>query len=210
MKKIMFNDKFGLTDTVLYGEKTITISPCKYNRPDESYDIVFPIFEPKDYDNDGNIISKLDHAFGWRNKEGDFVGWNIPKYKIGEVVAVAQSYADCGNMPDCEFDEEGYPIMPDQIRITDVRISQLQNISDEDCLKSGIIENIYKIPTKAEQYIINYYPCKYDKECAQEVGWGITYNTPKGAFSVLIDKVYGEGTWASNPYVFVYEFELTK
>ena len=30
------------------------------------------------------------------------------------------------------------------------------------------------------------------------------------AFATLIDKVSGKETWASNPWVFVYEFELAK
>lgn len=30
------------------------------------------------------------------------------------------------------------------------------------------------------------------------------------AFAALIDKVSGRGTWASNPWVVVYEFELMK
>lgn len=30
---------------------------------------------------------------------------------------------------------------------------------------------------------------------------------PKGTSS-LIDRISGKGTWASNPYVFVYDFEL--
>lgn len=34
--------------------------------------------------------------------------------------------------------------------------------------------------------------------------------SPREAFSVLIDKVSGKGTWATNPWVFVYEFELVK
>lgn len=34
------------------------------------------------------------------------------------------------------------------------------------------------------------------------------YNTPRDAFSALIDKVSGKGTWESNPYVWVYEFKL--
>lgn len=32
----------------------------------------------------------------------------------------------------------------------------------------------------------------------------------KDKLDVIIDKVSGEGTWDSNPYVFVYEFELLK
>lgn len=38
----------------------------------------------------------------------------------------------------------------------------------------------------------------------KEFGW------PEKAFAYLIDKVSGKGTWESNPYVFVYDFELIK
>lgn len=33
---------------------------------------------------------------------------------------------------------------------------------------------------------------------------------PREAFASLIDKVSGKGTWDSNPWVFVSEFELVK
>lgn len=34
------------------------------------------------------------------------------------------------------------------------------------------------------------------------------YDTPREAYAALIDKVNGKGTWASNPMVYVYDFEL--
>lgn len=211
MTKIMFNNKYGLTQAVLDGRKTMTRRACKYDRPNETYDIVFPVFEPNDYDNDGNIVSPLNYAFGWKNDKGDFTGWNIPKYKVGEVVAIAQSYSDCGNMPDYELDEDGYPIMPKRsgffnkmfvradlmphhIRITDIKIERLQNISDEDCFKEGIFK------WDAGQKDIPFYS-SHNADIPD-------YNDSRDAFAELIDKVSGKGTWASNPYVFVYEFEL--
>lgn len=201
----MFNDKYGLTQAVLEGRKTMTRRVCKYDRPNETYDIVFPVFEPNDYDNDGNIVSPLNYAFGWRNDKGDFTGWNIPKYKVGEVVAIAQSYGDCGNMPDYELDEDGYPIMPKRsgffnkmfvradlmphhIRITNVKTERLQAISDIDCMAEGI----------------NYYEQEGFSWCTT----GNLFNTPREAFAALIDKVSGKGVFQSNPYVFVYKFEL--
>lgn len=207
----MFNDKYSLTQAVLDGRKTMTRRVCKYDRPNETYDIVFPVFEPNDYDNDGNIVSPLNYAFGWKNDKGDFTGWNIPKYKVGEVVAIAQSYSDCGNMPDYELDEDGYPIMPKRsgffnkmfvradlmshhIRITDIKIERLQNISDEDCFKEGIFK------WDAGQKDIPFYSF-HNADIPD-------YNDSRDAFAELIDKVSGKGTWASNPYVFVYEFEL--
>ncbi len=211
MKKIFFSDKYSLTQAVLDGRKTMTRRVCKYDRPNETYDIVFPVFEPNDYDNDGNIVSPLNYAFGWKNDKGDFTGWNIPKYKVGEVVAIAQSYSDCGNMPDYELGEDGYPIMPKRsgffnkmfvradlmphhIRITDIKIERLQNISDEDCFKEGI----FKWDTGQKD--IPFYSF-HNADIPD-------YNDSRDAFAELIDKVSGKGTWASNPYAFVYEFEL--
>ena len=213
MKKIMFNDKYSLTQAVLDGRKTMTRRVCKYDRPNETYDIVFPVFEPNDYDNDGNIVSPLNYAFGWKNDKGDFTGWNIPKYKVGEVVAIAQNYSDCGNMPDYELDEDGYPIMPKRsgffnkmfvradlmphhIRITDIKVERLQDISDEDCLKEGIFK------WDAGQKDIPFYSF-HNADIPD-------YNDPRDAFAELIDKVSGKGTWESNPYVWAYEFELMK
>lgn len=218
MKKIMFNDKYSLTQAVLDGRKAMTRRVCKYDRPNETYDIVFPVFEPNDYDNDGNIVSPLNYAFGWKNDKGDFTGWNIPKYKVGEVVAIAQSYKNAGFRPDQVLyrsipEIDGYVketaccqkgwnnkmfvapnLMPHQIRITDIKIERLQNISDEDCFKEGIFK------WDAGQKDIPFYSF-HNADIPD-------YNDPRDAFAELIDKVSSKGTWESNPYVFVYEFEL--
>lgn len=36
-----------------------------------------------------------------------------------------------------------------------------------------------------------------------------SFRTPQEAYASIIDRISGKGTWASNPYVFVYEFKLT-
>lgn len=215
MKKIFFSDKYSLTQAVLDGRKTMTRRVCKYDRPNETYDIVFPVFEPNDYDNDGNIVSPLNYAFGWKNDKGDFTGWNIPKYKVGEVVAIAQSYESLGMNPEIALnDRDGIgfytktkfapgwknkmfvraDLMPHHIRITNIKIERLQNISDEDCFKEGIFK------WDAGQKDIPFYSF-HNADIPD-------YNDPRDAFAELIDKVSGKGTWESNPYVFVYEFEL--
>lgn len=219
MKKIFFSDKYSLTQAVLDGRKTMTRRVCKYDRPNETYDIVFPVFESNDYDNDGNIVSPLNYAFGWKNDKGDFTGWNIPKYKVSEVVAVAQRYKDVVEKRDeaqetlllykigekyLTMEEMGAgwsntmftkaDLMPHHIRITDIKIERLQNISDEDCFKEGIFK------WDAGQKDIPFYSF-HNADIPD-------YNNPRDAFAELIDKVSGKGTWASNPYVFVYEFEL--
>lgn len=210
MQKIMFNDQYELTKAVLEGRKTQTRIICKYSRPNESYDIVFPIFEPKDYDNKGNNTSALNYAFGWRNDEGMFTGWNKPHYKVGEIVAIAQSYADISIEP-FPFCEAGWrnkmrvkaDLMPHQIKITNVRIQRLQDISEEDCLAEGVglsktdnrIGHPFAIP-------FNYYIKEDTKDNR--------YTTAREAYAALIDKVSGKETWESNPWVWVYEFELVK
>ncbi len=217
MRKIMFNDKFGLTEAVLNGKKTMTrrIIKCPITfrgEPVAGFNIHRRITDKK--------IVGYPCMYDENEREFD-MGDILPKYKIGEVVAVAQSYHSFYND---ECDPRMFPsgagwfnkmlvkpeLMPHQIQITDISIQKLQCISDEDCLKEGVIKNINKIPTKAPQYIINYYPCEHYKECAKKVGWGRVYNTPREAFAALIDKVSGKGTWDSNPYVFIYEFKLIK
>lgn len=184
MKKIMFNDKYSLTQAVLDGRKTQTRRTCRER-----------------YWAHSDII----------NAENGIFHFEIPRYKEGEVVAIAQSYGDCGNMPDYELDEDGYPIMPKRsgffnkmfvradlmphhIRITNIKIERLQNISDEDCFKEGIFK------WDAGQKDIPFYSF-HNADIPD-------YNDPRDAFAELIDKVSGKGTWESNPYVFVYEFEL--
>lgn len=213
----MFNDKLGLTQAVLEGRKTMTRRICKYDRPDESWDIVFPVFESKDYDSEGNLISPLLGAFGWKNKDGDFTGWNNPLYKFCEVVAIAQNYRDSGYSPDSldrhPKDLSVRGLMKDSagwnnkmfvksyackhhIKITNVKIERLQDISDEDCLKEGIIH------AYTDNNGIKRYHTPHTKR-----GY-LSTDVAQQAFSFLIDKVSGKGTWESNPFVFAYEFVL--
>lgn len=191
MKKIMFNDRFGLTQSVLDGRKTQTRR------------IVPPsVIEKYAMLEDPTII---DDA----------------RYDVGEVVAIAQSYCSIAdelendNNATCAahyeenvgkaaeyislMEHPGFSnkmfvapeLMPHRVRITEVRVQRLQDISDEDCLKEGI----EKMITGCEYYQYSF----YDND-----------KTPREAFARLIDKVSGKGTWDSNPYVFVYDFELIK
>ena len=147
-----------------------------------------------------------------------------PVYLVNEGVAIAQSYGVisdnishnpsvqkaqfyCNVMKTCYPKEEiprdkediaGWSnkmfvkskLMPHQIRITKVRIQRLQDISDVDCMAEGI----------------NY----YEQEGFSWCSTGELFDTPREAYAALIDKISGKGTWESNPYVWVYEFELVK
>ena len=86
-------------------------------------------------------------------------------------------------------------LMPHRIRITDIKIERLQDISDEDCMKEGI--KCYPSDVMPYLYAFDNNHCH-------------GYSSPKEAFARLIDKVSGKGTWDRNPYVFAYTFELLK
>ncbi len=188
MKKIMFNDSYGLTQSVLDGRKTMTRRIAEKN-----------------------FVEDMDGELCWG---GEF---KKPRYKVGEVVAVAQSYKDTGNYPESYIIDEFHPniefedgwnnkmfvradLMPHRIRIKNVKVERLQDISDEDCLREGIIGYtccLYEFRGEC-------YSFPFDKA---KMG---THKTPVEAFAALIDKVSGKGTWESNPWVWVYEFELVQ
>lgn len=203
MKKIMFNDKHGLTKAVLEGRKTMTrriIPPIviDWNRRGK---VTLPVSCFKG----GTLFMDASATLG-RDSEYPVPAKYQPRFNAGEIVAVAQAYKDtCWTSPVLGLkDKPGWSnkmfvyagLMPHKIRIKDVRVQRLQNISDEDCLREGIIEDCpgvqYSFPTE-----IGY--------CGQ-----YPFDTPRDAFAALIDKVSGKGTWDSNPWVFVYEFELVK
>ena len=87
-------------------------------------------------------------------------------------------------------------LMPHQIRITNVRVERLQDISDEDCLKEGVIK------WDAGQRDIPFFCYPNSVKC--------DYDTPQAAFAHLINKVSRKDVWQENPYVFVYDFELVR
>lgn len=218
----MFNDKYGLTKAVLEGKKTqtrrlFTLTLHEGNLHNELQE-VYP---------DEVFLYEGTWLFKYKGKFHEMPKRNCPMFKIGEVVAIAQSYKDCGGLM-----EDGTPrwyfiacivgtknagwsnkmfvkpeLMPHQIRITNVRVERLQDISNEDSLAEGIVVNEPKIKGSVKSY----YPCEYLKQCACKVGWGRVFDSPqKKAYADLIDKVSGKGTWNKNPYVWVYEFELIK
>ena len=210
-KKIMFNDKYSLTQAVLNGRKTMTrrIIKCPETykgRPVKGLRIT------------GSKDIRLAVEMLVYNEEcDDFVPMYIqPRYEIGEVIAVAQSYESLGMNPEIALnDKDGIgfytktkfspgwknkmfvraDLMPHHIRITNVRIERLQDISDEDCLAEGI-----EYDHKAGMFYVRYDSVRHSRMWLAD--------TPRDAFATLIDKVSGKGTWESNPFVFVYEFKL--
>jgi hypothetical protein len=81
------------------------------------------------------------------------------------------------------------------IEITGVRAERLQDISDEDCIKEGIIK-IDSLSTR------KCYTLPESSNYAE-------FYTPQQAYAALIDSISGKGTWEMNPFVWTYDFKLT-
>ena len=196
MKKIMFNDKYGLTQAVLVGRKTqtrrIAYMPNGFLTFDDKD------FQLKKLDNGQALLTLCNNSF------------KTSLYKIGEEVSIAQKYADLAY--DGEFFrllgkvifEKGChnkmfvraDLMPHRIRITNIRIERLQDISEEDCLKEGIWRDD-NVGLEGTTY--------WYHGLANS-----SFRTAKDTYASLIDKISGKGTWENNPWVFVYDFELIK
>lgn len=198
----MFNDKYGLTTAVLEGRKTMTRR-------------IVPDGTPL-----GNWSETVKHS----------------KYQQGEVVAIAESYktiydrmettvgnskanawwVELANLSDRNpqlltgFKNKMFvkaDFMTNHIRIKDVCIERLQDISEEDIYKEGFskasINNGWGNAAWHWETMLTYMDDlgRYKEIRSRE---------PQEAFACLIDKLSGYGTWESNPWVYAYEFELIK
>lgn len=207
-KKIMFNDKFCLTFSVLAGQKTMTRRVEKPTEMADGYTIenVVTIFH--------EYSSLLNaHSFSLCDNEKK-IGVLNPRYQVGEVVAIAQSYNDIGKPQYDEFGREiagntnkmfvKADLMPHHIKITSVKVERLQDISKEDCLKEGIIfiESLSIIGDDAYFFAV--------KRKVRQMYDNILkfFSSPQRAYADLIDKISGRGTWKRNPWVVAYSFEL--
>ena len=176
MKKIMFDDKYLLTQTVLAGSKTMTRRVLRDNVPL------------------GNWEETQKH---------------LP-YKVGDIVAIAQSYKEV--YPNADFEMIGdkfmtesagwtnkmfvrADLMPHHIKITDVKVERLQDISDDDILREGV----WQIYDQKNLFYVS-----------KNIGYApiVAFPSAREAFWFLIDKISGKGTWESNPFVAAYSFEL--
>ena len=178
MKKIMFNDRFGLTDAVLEGRKTVTRRIAK------------------EY-NDLSIINGKPAYLGKQQYQVGEVVAIAQKYKDIEkdwfITHLIPDYLTSAGYTNKMFVKS--ELMPYKIEILNVRVERLQDITDEDCIKEGV--KIGKCGND-NNWMTAYYVPNYSQP----------YLSPREAFAVLIDNVSKKGTWESNPYFFRYEFKL--
>lgn len=218
----MFNDEFMLTKAVLEGRKTQTRRAITYPKTFHGKDVCGYYVCRRAADGAITEVCMYDENESFIDE-----GQILPKYNVGEVVAVAQSYCSIAEeLENCKnatcaahyeknvqkaseyiswMEHPGFnnkmfvaaDMMIHQIRITDVRVEKFQDISDEDCIKEGV----RKVVNENGIYV-QYYVGKGDNACS--------FENPREAFAHLINKVSRKDVWKENPYVFVYDFELVK
>ena len=195
MQKIMFNDKYCLTELTLLSSKTMT----RRTVPQKIYDEWKTSVSPLTFE---------DYAI------------QNSRFKIGEIVAIAMSYKDILELmiekkggygeEEAAFEEKYTKTkgwnnkmfvkaeeMLHYIQITGMRCERLQDIPEEECLKEGIMQ--YGDPFHEDRV-----------EDFSYLGINEHFSTPKEAFASLIDHVSKKGTWKSNPYVIAYSFKVVK
>jgi hypothetical protein len=214
----MFNEHFGLQQSVLDGTKYMTRRICTLTLHRKLENGTMEVIEPDDMfiASDGTALFQLGRN-GYRVPKE-----NQPAYKVGEEIAIAQPYKvtaqqnrewldlqlaangqyigelmDSGGWENKMFVSAYY--CPNHIRIKSIKIERLQSISEVDIMREGIHEGEFMNT--------------WDKYYFDE--WGdvpnhITFKTPRLSFQSLIDKVCMRGTWKRNPWVYAYEFELLR
>ena len=187
-KKIMFNDKYCLTQAVLDGTKTMTRRLLKAGTPL------------------GNWEETAKHL---SYKVGDIVAIAQPYKDIIECLPMySDAILDERGMPRKEY-KAGWTnkmfvradLMPRYIQFTDVKVERLQDISDDDIMREGIRKESF-----ADGCMFSY--SKAYMRNGNRLVEPIYNSTPRRAFASLMYKIIGGHTWESNPFVVAYSFEL--
>ena len=188
MKKIMFNDKYCLTQAVLDGTKTMTRRVLKEGTPL------------------GNWEETAKHL---PYKVGDIVAIAQPYKDIIECLPMySDAILDEVGMPRKEY-KAGWTnkmfvradLMPRHIQFADVKVERLQDISDDDIMREGIRKESFA------DGCMYFYNKTYIRKGGRHVE-PIYNTTPMRAFASLIYKVCGGEVWRFNPLVVAYSFEL--
>lgn len=157
----------------------------------------------------------------WQTDADEWCGDDLipvkPRYKVGEIVYLKEPYIITGQTYEYEYLHEnktditcikrngGYKnklFMPERaaryfIKITGVRAERLQDISEEDCLLEGI--KIGRCGNESKWMKAFYAPDDNQP-----------YITAKSAYEEVFNRINGKVAWQMNPFVWVYDYDLTK
>lgn len=150
---------------------------------------------------------------GEKTQRRVIAGWNTKKngesvitpstYEVGDELVLIQPYKDVPELAGKGLEtEQGWKNkmfakienLPYKVRITNVRLERLHDISNEDALAEGV-----------KTYHCDGMPNVYSFEGNKKLQM---YATPREAFQVMCDGIFGLGVWRRNPDVYVYDFEV--
>ncbi len=184
MKPISFSDRCCLTEAARAGRKTMFRSIARYDVGDvlairESYETIFDRIRTKDGSMEATqfVVSVLE-AHGLDTNDVTAVkhlpGWRDKR----------RTKAD---------------LMTSHIIITACKEESLQDISDEDCMKEGIMEGVFS--NTRDRF---YFDLQGDETTH------LTYPTAHEAFKGLVCHCRKGCDWARNPRVYAYTFKYIK
>ena len=212
MQKIMFSTRYGLEQATIAGDKTMTRRIIKLP-------LIAGLEDIREADMEVQADGSLCAVFrGYMDGEPYTICKVKPRYRVGEEVWIAQSYRSLGYKPDdwIENSAGGYQqaqelagytnkmfvrslYLTRRIRITNIRVERMQDISKADCIKEGIGK--YHILDKHCHY--GFPDNNYDDR-------SYAFPTPQQAFAELIKRTCGSRVWRENPWTFAYEYSSVK
>lgn len=203
MKKISFSERYGLQQAVLDGTKTMTrrIVP----------DSTLRMAQMEVSIHGGDLADRIkDHSlYLWHDEIAIAQAYNTLRWPSVPGIdwnAIVDEVTHAKGWKNKMFVKAKY--MPHRIRITDIRVERLQDISDEDAMREGVFK-YDKPPLHHEMDMFAPWP-PYVKPYKWDSDNLIYRCNARAAFASLIDRISGCGTWERNPWVFVYKFELIK
>ena len=205
MKKIMFNDRYGLTQAVIEGRKTMAMMLINIK---STSDVQVRIF--------AGYVQII-------GRSGDVCAEKKLSYKVGEVVAVAQRYQDIFDYSNCvnpyAWEDDDKPSGWTNKMLTKAELMPQSNPHHRNQVRTVARYFGRGVHERGSSRRDNWVLCSRHKMQGLEQRIVCRYRgrqnleiipTPREAFASLIDKVSGRGTWDRNPWVVVYEFELVK
>lgn len=192
MKPILFSTE--MVQAILTGRKTMTrrvLNPksTELNLINSGFSTEYILSKGNETIRKYNISDILWVRETWQNVNG---------IENGEKIKYAYK-ADGGGWGDYEIVKWKPSIfMPKEaarifLRITDIRIEKLKDISKEDAIAEGIMQIDHEfLPKGWKDYF--YYP-------------EIPFENPINSFASLWESINGDNSWSDNPYVWVICFE---
>ena len=208
MKGIMFNENYGLETAVITGCKTLTRRRIPFT---------------------GNDLKFLRKEPDFPKKYTPYVIGHYARYRVGDIVAVRQSYQTIYNwmrlhganepqLIDYELTHRNAPgwsnkmfvlneEMPYVVEIEAVRVERVQDITDEDALREGVHRVLFDLDDI--QSVIYYVPGikPIGKRQLTYEYYGqkvIAFSTPRDAFHALISATVSPKAWTDNDWQLVY------